>query len=269
MRRLEDERWTGPERAFDRDEEAYFDGDEDGEVIQPFSQQIRPRLSDTAIMLLTNNTGLKRKRRPGVSAATKGYRPPLKTPQLRLGSLVDYDEDEEEDSTPSSLPQSEAPLPSIVTSIVSSDPSTPSPTPKSPTIPASSGPPPKRTSNDDDDEDNLLEVLARNNRINRSRPQSPAPSGTTAKSGDKRRREDEEEEEQLFRHLVRPSKKSDPSSVKRKIGDDPPAAKKIKVKLGTIGLSVASSLNSNPTSINFARSPASTSPPGTKDGDTG
>ena len=218
---------------------------------------------------------MKRKRRPGVGAATKGYRPPLKTPQLRLGSLVDYDEDEEEGSTSLSLPHCGTPPSPIVTSPVSPDPSIDSPTPKSPTIPASSGPPPKRISNDDDDDDNLLEALARNNRINRSRLQSPSPTSTTAKLGEKRRREDEEEEEQLFRHLVKPSKKQDlgnqkeTSSVKRKIGDEPPASKKIKVKLGTIGLSVASSLNPDPTSINFARSPASTSPPGTKDGDTG
>ena len=222
------------------------------------------------MLLLANNTGMKRKRRPGVSAATKGYRPPLKTPQLQLSSLVDYDEDEEEDPISTALPQNEASL-TLIATPPESNLSTASLTFRSPTIPASSGPPPKRTLNDDDD-DNLLEALARNNR---SRPPSPTPSSTTTKLGEKRRREDEEEGEQLFRHLVKSSKKpelghqKESSSVKRKTGDDPPAAKKIKVKLGTIGLAVASSLNSDPPTINSARPPNSTSQPGTKDGDTG
>jgi protein phosphatase-4 regulatory subunit 3 len=214
---------------------------------------------------LANNTGLKRKRRPGVGAATKAYRPPLKTPQLQFSSLVDYDEDEDEESTSTVLPQNDASSSSSV--IPTADPSTACP----PSVSASSRPLPKRTLTDDDD-DNLLEALARNNR---SRPQSPAPTSTIAKLGEKRRREEEEEEEQLFRPPIKPLKKPDlgsqkeTSSIRRKIGDDPPAAKKFKVKLGAIGLSVASSLNPDPTTINFARSPSSTSQPGAKDGDTG
>lgn len=260
--RLEDERWTGPERVFDREEEAYFNADEDGDV-QVISQPNRPRLVDTPILLLANNTGLKRKRRPGVGAATKGYRPPLKPPQMQLSSLVDYGEDEEEESTSTTLSPNEA-LPSLITASASSS----SLTPKSPIIPANSGPPPKRTTHEEE-EDNLLEALARNNR---SRPQTPGPPGPTSKLGEKRRREDEDEDDLLFRPLPKLSKKPDlgnqkeGSFVKRKIGEDPPASKKIKVKLGTIGRSVASS---DPPTIDSAGAPTSTSQPGTKDGDTG
>ena len=254
----------------DLEEEAYFNADEDGEVVQLINQQNRPRLSESAILLLANNTGLKRRRRPGVGAATKGYRPPLKAPQLQLSSLVDYDEDDEEDSTSTSLPQNETLPSSLEPSASSSGPSTASSTPKSLIIPANLGPPPKRTLNDDDD-DNLLEALARNNR---SRPQTPGPTGPTTKLGEKRRR-DEDEEDDPFRPLLKLSKRPDfgvqkeTLTVKRKIGDDPPASKKIKVKLGTMGLSVASSLNLGPTTITSARPPTSSSQPGTKDGDTG
>lgn len=254
----------------DLEEEAYFNEDEDGEVVQLISQQNRPRLSESAILLLANNTGLRRKRRPGVGAATRGYRPPLKAPQLQLSSLVDYDEDDEEDSVSTSLPQNEN-LPSSLTPSASSGPSAASSTPKPPTIPANLGLPPKRTLNDDDD-DNLLEALARSYQ---SRFQSPGPTGPTTKLGEKRRRDDEDEGDVLFRPLVKLSKKPDPGNqketptIKRKIDDDPPASKKIKVKLGTVGLSVASSLNQGPTTITSAHPPTSSSQPGTKDGDTG
>jgi hypothetical protein len=118
MCRLEDESWTGPDRVSDREEEDYFNADEDGDA-QVFSQPNRSWLFDTPILLLANNTGLKRKRRPGVGAATKGYRPALKPPQMQLSSLIDYGEDEEEESTSTTLSPKEA-FPSLITASASS-----------------------------------------------------------------------------------------------------------------------------------------------------
>jgi protein phosphatase-4 regulatory subunit 3 len=254
--RSEDERWPSRERTLDREEEDYFNTDDDSELVPSISQKNWILASGATSPLLANNTGMKRKRKTVVGAATKGYRPPLKTPHL--GDLVDYGEDEDE-STSASEAASSIPL-TILSSI--STPSTPSAS-----IPATSGPPLKRPSKDDDNEDNLLEALARNTR---SRPHSLKPVG--AKLGEKRRREEDEQDEQFVRRLSKPNKKpdlgaqKDSSSVgRRRAGED---AKKIKVKLGAIGLSVAST-PSSPATTSITESHPSNQQLGTKDGDTG
>ncbi|KAF9534111.1 component of IIS longevity pathway SMK-1-domain-containing protein [Crepidotus variabilis] len=261
-----DRGWAGPGRALDPEEEDYFNGDEDEpEILPSISQQNWLRVSGTTSPLMANNTALKRKRRTVVGAATKGYRPPLKAPQL--SSLVDYDEDDDENQalpesqiTPIALSRRSASSPSPEPPS-SPNPSTRSPSPTS--LLPSTGPPPKRAAKDEDEEDSL-EALARNN------PQRP---------GEKRRREDDEDEELLGR-LSKASRKPDLGGPKElrstipgrpKTGDDPPpAAKKIKVKFGSVGLSMASTSPSTPTSTAIPNSKTnSSSEPGSKDADTG
>lgn len=220
---------------------------------------------------------MKRKRRPAIGAATKGYRPPLKTPQLN--ALVDYDEDEDESSstepTTMTIPQPPAsgsnPLPE---GSISPKATSRSPSPSSTSLafpPNTSGPPPKRAKEEDDD--NLLEVLARNTR---ARSQSPSPGLGPMRPSEKRRRAEDEDEELLDRlnksakkPVLGNQKESAPSiGGRQKNGDDPPS-KKIKVKLGAIGLAVASTPSSLATpSVKTDTSP-STSEPSTEDGDTG
>lgn len=234
---------------------------------------------------------MKRKRRLGMSSQTKGYRPALKTP--RLSALVDYDEDDEEYSS------NDQPAPSIQGTSPKSMPSddTPSsvPTPPNRTQPSSTstinstsptpslspGPPPKRSPKLED-EDNILEVLARP----RVRSQAPAPSpglspglsiGLMRPSEKRRRTEDDDE---LLR-LSKSSKKTDINNQKEaftrpKNGDDPPAAKKIKVKFGAVGLAVASSpstpsipMSITPTMLAKVDSATPSSEAGMKDGDIG
>ena len=233
---------------------------------------------------------MKRKRRIGLGNQTKGYRPPLKTPRL---ALVDYDEDDEE------CPPNDPPAPSIQGANSKSIPAndTPSsipapsnrlpgsqssPTPMmnntTPTPSLSSGPPPKRSPKHEED-DNLLETLARS----RVRPRAPAPTpglsiGLTRPS-EKRRRADDDDDDELLERLSKSSKKPDFNNQKEaftirpKNGDDPPAAKKMKVKFGVVGLAVASSLSSpsmpTPTTVTTVDNAAPSSEAGMKDGDIG
>jgi len=204
-----------------------------------------------------NNTGLKRKRRLGITSQTKGYRPPLKTPQLGA-PLVDYDEDDE-DTSPTA--QSSAPQISGSNSVQPSDnkpSSSPSlrsasPSPSTPTTSSSSiitltssGPPPKRTSKEDE-EDNILESLVRNTR---ARSQSPSPSLGPMRPSEKRRRtNDDDDDDELLMRLSKPSKKPDlgyqkdssPSIGARAKNGDDPLAKKIKVKFNSGSLPATSS----------------------------
>lgn len=210
----------------------------------------------------------KRKRRAAIGTAPKGYRPPLRTPSL--GSLVDYDEDEEEaglnDSVKSALAQG-ATLSKISLSVTTTTSTT---TPKQVFrhVFSSSGPPPKRAAKEeDDDEDNLLEALVRP----RARSQSPAPTAPQVgpiRISEKRRRNEEDDEDELLERLSK-AKKQDlgqketvviGAGARAKNGDDPP--KKIKLKFSTSSLSVAT----------VSPSPSTTpvpSEPSAKDGDTG
>ena len=260
--RSEDERWPSRERTLDREEEDYFNTDDDSELVPSISQKNWILASGATSPLLANNTGMKRKRKTVVGAATKGYRPPLKAPHL--GDLVDYSEDEDEESTSASEAASSIPL-----TVLSSIPTPSTPSASIPSTPATSGPPLKRLPKDDENEDNFLEALARNTR---SRPQSHSLKPVGAKLGEKRRREEDEQDEQFVRRLSKPNKKpdlgaqKDSSSVgRRRAGED---AKKIKVKLGAIGLSVAST-PSSPATTSITESHPSSQQLGTKDGDTG
>lgn len=176
---------------------------------------------------------------------TKGYRPPLRTP--RLNALVDYEEDDDE------YPSNGQAVPSIQGTIPKSIPDPnrlpglqASPTPSinitTPTPSLSPGP----LQNYEDD-DNLSEALARP----RVRPQTPAPTSSSInlmRPSEKRRRtDDDDDDDELLERLTKSSKKPDPNNQKEaftirpKNGDDPPVAKKIKVKFGAVGLAVASS----------------------------
>ncbi|TFK43836.1 component of IIS longevity pathway SMK-1-domain-containing protein [Crucibulum laeve] len=242
-------------RSLEAEEEDYFNADDDEEEPIPSISQQWSRAAGTSSPMPTLNTGMKRKRRTTIGASSKGYRPPLKAPIL--GSLVDYDEDDEEASLldqkpPQGLSKSTSP---------DAPPSSPKLAHRQvPTSPA--GPPPKRMAKEDeDDEDAMLELLVRP----KSRAQSPAPvSFTPLRPSEKRRRSDEDDEDEMLERLVK-SKKPDlgtqkmvTAGAKGENGDDPP--KKIKLKFGVTGLSMA---NSSPSAT------PSPSEPGAKDGDTG
>ncbi|KAJ3501132.1 hypothetical protein NLJ89_g9480 [Agrocybe chaxingu] len=272
-----DRAWSGPGRALDLEEEDYFNADDDdSEVIPSISQQLWNRSAGTTSPLPANNTGMKRKRRTAVGAASKAYRPPLKTPQL--SALVDYGEDDDETlATGQAIsPLGQPPSPGSLIGDSSSSPKlsgrSPSPSPATSPVLQSTPPPiglpPKRVPKEDDD-DNVIASLVRT----RTRSQaSAAPSPMRA--SEKRRRTEDDDDELLDR--LKSSKKPDFGNQKEstpsiggrlKNGDDPPA-KKIKVKFGPFGLAVASSPNSTSTPP-ATTTTTSTSEPGKKDGDTG
>ena len=237
--------WSSHGRALDLAEEEYFNADDDEEeLLHTISPQQWVRGSGATSPLSANNTGMKRKRRIEMGSQMKGCKPPLRTP--RLSDLVDYEEDEEE------YPSNDQAVPLIQEAISKSIPdpnrlpgSQQSPTPSinvmTTTPSLSSGPPQKY-----DDDDDLSEALARP----RIRPQSPAPPSSFIKLmplSEKRRRSIDDDE--LLERLAQ-SKKPDPNNqkgaftIRSKNGDDPPVAKKIKVKFGAVGLAVATSPSS-------------------------
>jgi protein phosphatase 4 regulatory subunit 3 len=195
-----------------------------------------------------------------------------------LGSLVDYGEDEEEDdhtssntkprSSQTSLKSSRSPSPEMA-------PASPKPSHRQVPPHSLTGPPPKRALKDEDDEDNLLEALVRPKTRSQSpaptpRPQSPGPGMMVSMSsigpkrlGEKRRRGDDDDDELMERLTkvkkpdvgLQKEKAGFGSAGRMKNGDDPP--KKIRVKIGTGSIAVASS-PSTPSSTTSA-----------KDGDTG
>ncbi|KAJ4479126.1 component of IIS longevity pathway SMK-1-domain-containing protein [Lentinula aciculospora] len=262
--------WPAGSRALEAEEEDYFNGDDDDDFVPAISHSWSRGTG--ASSPIPSSNGLKRKRRMAIAGAlsTRGMRshhPPLRAPLL--GSLVDYEDDEEpvsiditEDSSTSSSP--------VV------PPSSPKPSHRQ-VISPSNGPPPKRLASvDEEDEDNMLEAL-----VTRSRPQSPAPGMMASvdslgpmRPGEKRRRSDDDEDDQeLLNRLSKSSKKPDFGKQKdssgglsisfinrNKTGDDPP--KKFKLKIGTAKSGTSSS----------TKTPSSTpapSEPGAKDGDTG
>ena len=236
--------WSSHGRALDLAEEDYFNADDDEEELLPAISQQWLRGSGATSPLSANNTGMKRKRRIGMGTQTKGCRPPLRTP--RLNALVDYEEDDEE------YPSNDHAVPSIQEAIQKSIPdpnrlpgSQPSPTPSinitTPTPSLSPGPLQKY-----DEDDDLSEALARP----RIRPQATALTSSSIKlirPSEKRRRTDDDDDDELLERLAKSSKKPDSNnqreafSIRSKNGDDPPVAKKIKVKFGAIGLAVATS----------------------------
>ncbi|KAF5322390.1 hypothetical protein D9619_000547 [Psilocybe cf. subviscida] len=270
----EDRIWGAPGRLLDLAEEDYFNGDDDDDddIIPSISQQ--SQFLKTSPLSL-NNTGMKRKRRPGITGMTKGYRPPLKTPQLN--SLVDYDEDDDDDTPPtpgqtaesSAHPSPSASSPDSKHSSLSPSSRSPSPSLASTSTlqePKPSGPPPKRLAKDEDEVDTMEALVQRG----RSRSQSPSPSLGPMRPSEKRRREDDEDEEVMAR-IGKASKKPDlgaqkdpaGSIARSKNGDDPPG-KKIKLKIGAVGLAVASTSPAQGTLPS-----TSASEPHKKDGDTG
>ncbi|KDR84068.1 hypothetical protein GALMADRAFT_236708 [Galerina marginata CBS 339.88] len=273
-----DRGWSGPGRVLDLAEEDYFNADDDDDGPLPsttYQEHWLTRSGLIAPLLPPNNTGMKRKRRPGMTGAPKGYRPPLKTPQLT--ALVDYGEDDEDSTSTDATNTAPRASGSGSVSPPGSNPASPKPSIKSisplASTSTSSGPPPKRPARDEDEDDNL-EALARGTR---ARSQSPSPHLGPMRPSEKRRRtDDEDDEDERFAHLSK-SKKPDLRSqkegssltlgVKSKSGDDPPS-KKIKVKFGAVGLAVASTPPSQTatTTVNDCSLP---SEPGKKDGDTG
>ena len=236
--------WSSHGRALDLAEEDYFNADDDEEELLPTISQEWLRGSGATSPLSANNTGMKRKRRIGMGTQTKGYRPPLRTP--RLNALVDYEEDDDEyPSNDQAVPSTQGTIPKSIP-----DPNrlpgpqgslTPPINITTPTPSLSPGP----LQNYEDD-DSLSEDLARP----RVRPQTPAPTSSSInlmRPSEKRRRTDDDDDDELLERLTKSSKKPDPNNQKEaftirpKNGDDPPVAKKIKVKFGAVGLAVASS----------------------------
>jgi protein phosphatase-4 regulatory subunit 3 len=226
--------WSSHDRALDLAEEDYFNADDDEEELLSTISQQWLRGSGSTSPLSANNTGMKRKRCIGMGTQTK-CRPPLRTP--RLSALVDYEEDDEE--YPSS-DQAVSSIQAIPKSIPDPGPQ-PSPTPSinittpTPTPSLSPGPLQKY-------DDHLSEALARP----RIRLEAPA-SIKLMRPSEKRRRTDDDDDDGLLERLAKSSKKPDPNNqkeaftIRSKNGDDPPVAKKIKVKFGAVGLAVATS----------------------------
>ena len=235
--------WSSHGRALDLAEEDYFNADDDEEELLPTISQQWVRGSGATSPLSANNTGMKRKRRIGMGTQTKECRPPLRTP--RLSALVDYEEDDEE------YPPNDQAVPSILEANPKSIPdpnglpgTQPSPTPSiNISIPTPSLSPGPLQKYDDDD---LTEALARP----RIRPQAPPPTSSSIRllrpSEKRRRTDDDDDDDELLERLAKTSKKPDPNNqrgaftIRSKNGDDPPVAKKIKVKFGAVGLAVAS-----------------------------
>ncbi len=207
--------WPGASRVPDEEEESYFNGDDDDEDLLPLpefqTRQPHQRPPSPSIPL---SNALKRKRRPAVGAATKGYRPPLRIPSLT--QLVDYAEDENEDAVPD-LSSTSRTTSSLLASPLPISTDGPPSSPKlfhrqvSASSSSANSPPPRRLKEEDDEEDNLLEMLARA----RSRPSTPTPSMMASSTGpgpmrpsEKRRRgmDDDDDEEGLER-LTKASKK--------------------------------------------------------------
>ncbi|KAF8638593.1 hypothetical protein AX17_002134 [Amanita inopinata Kibby_2008] len=213
--------WPVAARIPDEEEESYFNTDDDDEEEPPPSTGSQQRQSQPPRSLpIPVSNSLKRKRRPAVGAATKGYRPPLHTPSL--SSLVDYGEDDNEDESngtaeptpqhPTLSPQPQSP--SSLASPTPSDgpPSSPKFTHRQVLLSSTSaGPPPPRRIKDEDEEDNLLEALARA----RSRPTTPTPGMMASATGfmrpsEKRPRSfDDEDDDELLGRLTKASKKMD------------------------------------------------------------
>ncbi|KIL70395.1 hypothetical protein M378DRAFT_156518 [Amanita muscaria Koide BX008] len=218
--------WPGAPRMPDEEEESYFNGDDDDDDllhVGPLQQQRQPQRPPSPSVPVS--LSLKRKRRPAVGGATKGYRPLLRTPSL--AALSDYGEDESEEaaehlSTPEQKPSSPMLLPSALPITAGGTaPSSPKPTQKEIAMPspsASAPPPLRRPKDEDEDEDNRLEALARA----RSRPQTPAPGMMASTIGlmrpsEKRRRisHDDDDDEGLER-LNKASKKMDGGGLAQK-----------------------------------------------------
>ncbi|KAF8345573.1 component of IIS longevity pathway SMK-1-domain-containing protein [Amanita rubescens] len=283
--------WPGASRVPDEEEESYFNGDDDDEDLLPLpefqTRQPHQRPPSPSIPL---SNALKRKRRPAVGAATKGYRPPLRIPSFT--QLVDYAEDENEDAVPDSSSASQT-TSSLLASPLPIPTDGPPSSPKlfhrqvSASSPSANPPPPRRLKEEDDDEDNLFEALVRA----RPRPSTPTPGMMASSTGpgpmrpsEKRRRgvDDDDDEEGLER-LTKASKKMgagsssslqkarspspgrrqaaiSPQSLSTQSGEEPPK-QRFKLKLG--GASIATVSISSPTP------PSTQSETGAKDGDTG
>ncbi|KAK2465946.1 hypothetical protein APHAL10511_001587 [Amanita phalloides] len=217
--------WPGAPRMPDIEEESYFNGDDDDDDLLPPPEihQRHPQQRPQSPSIPVSHS-LKRKRRPAVGAATKGYRPPLRSPSF--AQLVDYTEDEDEDAVAdSSTPPASLSPPSLFA------PHLPLPAdgrPSSPrnfyrqlsTSPSESLPPPRRVKEEDEDEeDNLLEALARA----RSRPQTPAPgmmasSMSIMRPSEKRRRgmnDDDDDGDDGLERLTKASKKMDSGALQK------------------------------------------------------
>ncbi|GAW00817.1 duf625 domain protein [Lentinula edodes] len=267
--------WPIGSRVLEAEEEDYFNGDDEDDFVPAISHSWSRGTG--ASSPIPSSNGLKRKRRMAVAGAlsNKGirtHRPPSRSPHL--GSLVDYEDDEE----PVSIDTSEDPSASSSSSTLA-PPSSPKPSHRQIPSPPN-GPPPKRLpSVDEEDEDNMLEAL-----VARSRPQSPAPGlmssvdslGPMRPAEKRRRGDDDEDDEELLGRLSKTSKKPDLGKQKdmsgglsislinrNKTGDDPP--KKFKLK---IGMAKANSLSS-PKISSPSLATQAPSEPGAKDGDTG
>ncbi|KAK1232108.1 Platinum sensitivity protein [Marasmius sp. AFHP31] len=260
-----DRPWPSQSRTLEMEEEDYFNTEDDDDGFIPsISQQNWSRGSGASSPLpgINSNLNLKRKRRMA-NAGTIGNKVgrPLNNGPTRsplLGSLVDYEDDDE------------SPLPP-------KDASSTGPTPLSPKSAQRPGFSPNRPSKalEAEEEDDLLEAM-----VNRSRPQSPAPGMMASMSqlgsvrvGGKRRRDEDEDDEELLERLTK-SKKPESEKPKEAAGDaedgsgagtlakraklsEEPPPKKFKLKLGAAAVGNSTSNTPPP------------SEPDAKDGDTG
>ncbi|KAF7970250.1 hypothetical protein HWV62_24502 [Athelia sp. TMB] len=243
-------------RLVEAEEEDYFNTDEDDDTdyIPAISASILPRGQSPTPTL----NALKRKRRAGLNISSN-FRPVLTPRTTPIGSLVDYDDEDDDLATMeagvSAARQKQGPpSPNLLSSPRLANRQVP------PSLP------PQRPPPDDDDEDNMLESLVRSkgdrspspSTISKKSP-SPGPELSSMRPMVKRQRDEEDGDEELLERLASKAKRPDLGAEKvlpvtgmrvgTKVGDDPP--KKIKLKFGLTSLGAAPS------------------EPGAKDGDTG
>lgn len=244
-----DLRTPSQSRQVEAEEEDYFntDEDDDGDFIPAISASLSSRGQSPT----PTSNALKRKRRTGLNISSN-FRPVLTPRAPPIGSLVDYEDDDDDlvtmDAGVSSARQKQG-SPNLLSSPRLANRQVP------PSLPPQRPPP-----DDDDDEDNMLESLVRSAETPSPAPtKSPSPELPPMRPLAKRQRNDDDGDDELLERLASKAKRPDLGAEKvlpvagiragSKPGDDPP--KKIKLKFGL------TSLGSVP------------SEPGGKDGDTG
>lgn len=218
--------WSGPSRGMvDAEEEDYFNGDEEDEETNAVILNTNWSRITAPLLPIPPISGIKTRRRRHQRSQTPSRTPPQRQPAL--GSLLDYDDDEEEPSPTNTLPEAST----------SKIPLAPSPELFSPT--SSSTPPrPNHPLIEEDDEDRLLESLVSPSPIVTGSP-SPTPSATTTRPstptlstlehltqlasvglsiplrlGEKRRRSQDDEEEDGLERLRKSKKTTTPTASK-------------------------------------------------------
>ncbi|EPQ58973.1 DUF625-domain-containing protein [Gloeophyllum trabeum ATCC 11539] len=247
----------GQGRLLEAEEESYFNTDDDEEEMTLLTSPF-PRAQSTP-----PPGGIRRKRLRG-GPAMRPVRPPnptpLRSPSPALGSLLDYEDEDEPpngsmEASTSQLPSS-SPKPSPISQPFSGDEVPPSPTLSHRQIPAKVF---KPMEEDEDETDRELEAL-----LSKSASSVPSSPASLEPLTPKRRREDDEDDGLMERLASKAVKRPNVGVEEEKSGratepkQSDEAPRKIKLKFGATSLAVASA---SPSPV-----PSELS---AKDGDTG